>query len=484
MSDSLPSDIYLQIFMHLDIPEILLVRRVCKEFLELSNSRVIWRNCLQKRVTDAHIPIPGLKNRSLDSLPPRDLERLVYRALELRKNWNAESPVKTREAVLPVADPVHVVSLNFIRNGGRSLLVSLRLYTNLRPRVFHLEVWDLEDWLPRCVAQRKMNQGEFRGMATNSFSREGEAIIVLSNGVNLEVLGFDSATQDGFSVLRSIEAPTQPVQFLSGSLALMRHTHHPNLLRLLDVSSSQTDLVLQSRTAEPFETHGFNWKLRDVIITDEFVLALKGTSLEFYALRQHTGESRQGTLEPTQFFQWPWRVDHAKMALQPFTSGFNANNSPINIMIRFGSYFPWSINLLHRYELRTNPIYDSSRPMDQSNMPYDLPPVLQETIASPIRLHATTDMVLGPYGTAVWIDSHTEDYFNHADRGQRLAGRFCPVRVDEGEEIELSDQVATAAASSVYAFQEEDSWVQVAIDEVEGRMAVGSAENITVIEYI
>lgn len=143
-----------------------------------------------------------------------------------------------------------------------------------------------------------------------------------------------------------------------------------------------------------------------------------------------------------------------------------------------------SINLLHRYELRTNPIYDSSRPMDQSNMPYDLPPVLQETIASPIRLHATTDMVLGPYGTAVWIDSHTEDYFNHADRGQRLAGRFCPVRVDEGEEIELSDQVATAAASSVYAFQEEDSWVQVAIDEVEGRMAVGSAENITVIEYI
>lgn len=230
---------------------------------------MIWRNCLQKRVTDAHIPIPGLKNRSLDSLPPRDLERLVYRALELRKNWNAESPVKTREAVLPVADPVHVVSLNFIRNGGRSLLVSLRLYTNLRPRVFHLEVWDLEDWLPRCVAQRKMNQGEFRGMATNSFSREGEAIIVLSNGVkyvnlvnivellliprgqSLEVLGFDSATQDGFSVLRSIEAPTQPVQFLSGSLALMRHTHHPNLLRLLDVSSGQTDLVLQSRTAEP-----------------------------------------------------------------------------------------------------------------------------------------------------------------------------------------------------------------------------------------
>ncbi|PPQ65165.1 hypothetical protein CVT24_011028 [Panaeolus cyanescens] len=473
MPVSLPSDIYVQIFLHLDIPEILIIRTVCKEFQDLSYSRAIWRNRLQKRVIDAHIPTPGLQGQHLDSLTSQDLERLVQRALTLRKNWTAECPAAKRTADLPAVEPMHVISLDFVQHGGRSLLVSHRLSTSARPRVFHAHVWDLNVWPYKCIAERSWVQGEYRGKAVNISPAEGEAIMVVSNGENLEVLGLDSTTEDGFKVLRSVEAPAQPVQALSGSLALLRHTHEPNVLRLLDIVNGQTDLKLQSLTAEP---------VRDVIITAEFVLLLKGTSLEFYALP--TGTSRQGTLEPLQNFQWPWRVDHAKMALQAFTHTTHVGAFPINIMIRFGSYFPWSINLLHRYELRINPAYDSSKQIDQGNAPYDLPPLLQETIASPIRLHATTDMVLGPYGTAVWIDSHTEDFFNHADRGQRLAGRLCPVRVGDGEEIELSDQVATSTASSLYGIQEEDSWLQVAIDEVEGRIAVGSPEKIMITEYI
>jgi len=96
---------------------------------------------------------------------------------------------------------------------------------------------------------------------------------------------------------------------------------------------------------------------------------------------------------------------------------------------------------------------------------------LRETIGSPVRLFATSDLAIGPYGTAVWIDSHTEDYFFHADRGQRLAGKFSSyVGTEEDEEIELSDQIATATATSVYSYHEEDSWVKIALDEEEGRI--------------
>jgi hypothetical protein len=96
-------------------------------------------------------------------------------------------------------------------------------------------------------------------------------------------------------------------------------------------------------------------------------------------------------------------------------------------------------------------------------------------------------MTFGPYGTAIWTDSHTEDYFGHADRGQRLAGVFLrgDVQDDEDKEVELSDQIANAGAASVYSVQEEDSWVSLALDEAEGRIMIGSYDGrISVLEYI
>jgi len=161
----------------------------------------------------------------------------------------------------------------------------------------------------------------------------------------------------------------------------------------------------------------------------------------------------------------------------------------VGILVRFGSLFPWSINLLHQFELRPNQFYTSSSPLSEINSPYQFPPILCETIGSPVRLHATSDMTFGPYGTAIWTDSHTEDYFGHADRGQRLAGAFLragDIRDgDQDQEVELVNQIANAAAASVYSVQEEDSWVCLALDEAEGRIIIGYYDGrISVLEYI
>ena len=56
---------------------------------------------------------------------------------------------------------------------------------------------------------------------------------------------------------------------------------------------------------------------------------------------------------------------------------------------------------------------------------------------------------------------------------------------DEDKEVELSDQIANAAAASVYSFQEEDSWVSLALDEAEGRIIIGYQDGrISVLEYV
>ena len=96
-------------------------------------------------------------------------------------------------------------------------------------------------------------------------------------------------------------------------------------------------------------------------------------------------------------------------------------------------------------------------------------------------------MAFGPYGAAIWTDSHTEDYFDHADRGQRLAGTLLLARdIQDGDgEVELSDQIANAAAASVYLVHEEDNWVRLALDEAEGAIILGYNDGrISVLKYI
>jgi hypothetical protein len=94
-------------------------------------------------------------------------------------------------------------------------------------------------------------------------------------------------------------------------------------------------------------------------------------------------------------------------------------------------------------------------------------------------------MVLGSYGTALWIDSHTEDYFDHAVEGQRLAGTLFTAIESGGEVVALNDQGAAATASMVYHVREDDGWVRIAIEEEEGKIAVGtSTAEITIFEYI
>jgi hypothetical protein len=144
------------------------------------------------------------------------------------------------------------------------------------------------------------------------------------------------------------------------------------------------------------------------------------------------------------------------------------------------------INLLHQYVLQPNQSYKPLSEVDADNLPYHDMPVLQRTIGSPIRLFATYPMVLGTHGMAVWLDSHTEDYFGRGDRGQRLAGCLLPAEIgNTTEDLAQDSQSSSAVRPSVFEISEDDQWVRVALSEEEGRIAVGTYDGlISVLEYV
>ncbi|EIW75185.1 hypothetical protein CONPUDRAFT_43295, partial [Coniophora puteana RWD-64-598 SS2] len=154
--------------------------------------------------------------------------------------------------------------------------------------------------------------------------------------------------------------------------------------------------------------------------------------------------------------------------------------------------YPWPVNMLHYLVLRPNTRYTPTRPVGAANLPYTLPPRAVQTLGSPVRLFAQSAVALGPWGTAMWFDSHADEWAGPSDAGQRLAGEALDARAairagagaGAGEPWGVTTSSAASAASMVFASRNDDGWTRIAMDEEAGRVALGCADgNIVLYDY-
>jgi hypothetical protein len=223
-------------------------------------------------------------------------------------------------------------------------------------------------------------------------------------------------------------------------------------------------------------------------------------SVEIYdiTLLGSSADQQQIQLSPLDFYIWQWGADKLSAIALPQWPDTHSSTTqsyfPITILLRHGSIYPWPVNFLHQYTLGLDPHYDPTLPLSRTNIPYIITPVPIRAISSPVRLTAVSSSTLGSYGTAVWFDSNTEEFYGPGT-GQRVAGIFTslpPVDNDE-DRSQHSHQEArefTAASvlhmepSSIFASQNQDSWVNIAVDEVEGRIALGREDGgVDLFEY-
>jgi hypothetical protein len=311
-------------------------------------------------------------------------------------------------------------------------------------------------------------------------------------------LGIDfsaSNPDSGFVLLQVLDNVEESLHVFSGSTLLTKFGE--NRLRLRTVENPDFHVELQnprypvvsifiSNLGRIVDFYFQPKECIDAIVAEKYAVVVRTVTLEFYSLLSFRAGSGARVIEPIASHTWQWRVDSVSLAYQPsWEAAVRATEPPINILVRYASLFPWPVNALHHYVLPCDEVYDPRNDIDVYNKPYLPEAILIRTFASPIRLFARSDMVLGSYGTALWIDSHTEDYFDHAVEGQRLAGTLFTAIESSGEVVALNDQGAAATASMVYHVREDDGWVRIAIEEEEGKIAVGtSTAEITIFEYI
>ncbi|KAK0489345.1 hypothetical protein IW261DRAFT_1589449 [Armillaria novae-zelandiae] len=418
----LPVDLFLSIFRFLSLNDILRIGQLCR-------LPSVWHLLLRTQIVERNVPFPSGPPGWLNNLGAGELEGLVVRAVRARRNWTSPSPRATRQLEISIA-PTRLPA------------------QQRRPQpLVYREAPGVHGW--GDVPSTK----------------------ILLTRLPLRIKGQDSSLQVfaclNYRPQRSfrlhhysarITGPVHELLAFAGSVILIRN--HTDQLFVCDVrrAGHRMELVRPPlpplQAAQPTQAEA----CFETLVFNDFLIILRSRFLAIYSLRLfRQSTSSRGVLHPLAHYVWQWSVDSGRLA---FHTSHTRGPQPISILVRFASSFPWPTNMLNHFVIYPNP--------PGSHSLYNFIPIQVQTISAPLRLFGLSDMAIGEYNTLIWLDTDTESYFLQAASGQRLAGCVLGA-VNE-------DQVVYTNASAVYNIHEGNSWTRVALDERNGKIAIGTLD--------
>ncbi|KIJ14407.1 hypothetical protein PAXINDRAFT_12772 [Paxillus involutus ATCC 200175] len=394
--DALNDDILIYIFAALSIPDILILRQVSRRLSLLSRQYAVWYNACKSEILHDDIPFP---KSPLTSLTTKDLERQTLRAYKLGTNWRS-SNTKLYHVAEVANKSESIEEIKFLTHREQHWVV-----TTSRGIWSDLYLRDCDTL--QVVAQWSPGKALFNGMAVNTDhdSDAAIAIAVQRNGVmSVEILSL------------SHDDPTSGVEIQS--VATLNTCHKPIALR--------GDLV--ALCDHDSETLILNWKTQEqcllkspetrkdkplhVIFAEGsiFVVRARSTCVFTEPRMLSQGNGLPITL-PYVFVSFGW-VDGVALALRPSTQFHTTSSSQpsLSILVRTKGDDPWRLE--DQFKFSTfNATQNSTSP---STSHPDAPSIDNDTGTFPFtpvsRLYSPhhgplrcSDMVLGPYGTAVWV---------------------------------------------------------------------------------
>ncbi|KAI0675559.1 hypothetical protein C8Q78DRAFT_1005131 [Trametes maxima] len=543
----LPEDILLDIFRHLNVCDIIHIRQTCKGLEAVTRERAVWHEALSRHAARSHLPIPGLEDYGTSELSATQMERQTRRAMRFWRNWLSSRPEAYQHITIRPARPV--ARNRTPRNLGVMFLpdvpdhvLTLTLYDDTaQDRRFSFELWDIRP---------AMSGAE----ATCVDTLQIEALLAYAINAtygcvaNIAITRRDPATQQCVTEAYSIEAPRP-----SGTPHFRLLKGFPGYRNTIGLHGSRlvaTDAEQDVRIINVEEGH-LDYTLKAPLMLNDPTLRFALLQAVYIPLSHPPTSTPHPNQEPLDTMQdarnvdaiatykWRWRIDsliakprRAPPPLNPRRDRTPATFTPplIDILIRFDTWFPWPVNILHHFALAPNPAYTPSAfaPSDPSTFPYLLSdtdgPFMVHSIPSPLRIFTPSDMVLGAYGTAIWLDAAADATTpaQAGDRGQRVAGRVLtrtpvplppsrtrpgegpqddhvspglgdPAALNAGAQAETTELAAGAIPAgrggtlvSVFDVQEaEEKWNRVAVDEESGRVAVGHVDGtVSVYTYV
>ncbi|KDQ62995.1 hypothetical protein JAAARDRAFT_28990 [Jaapia argillacea MUCL 33604] len=130
--DRVVDDVMLEIFLLIDIEDVLSMRRVSRRYYHLTHNPFLWKRHL--RIYKGILPpLPPTPRHSLQKMLGIEAERHLARAISYNDNWNSDRPVAYNTDAIPLYG-LEAVSMTVLP-GGHYLVLSARA-----PKRNHFEI--------------------------------------------------------------------------------------------------------------------------------------------------------------------------------------------------------------------------------------------------------------------------------------------------------------------------------------------------------
>ncbi|KIY62728.1 hypothetical protein CYLTODRAFT_494450 [Cylindrobasidium torrendii FP15055 ss-10] len=413
---SMPEDILLLLFKFFAVSDTLNVRQTCRRLRDISLLRIVWINFNQSLVLSCNLDSPTL-------------EADVRRASRVASKWQSGHVHPASEFEFTATLSTAITDVRFVKKRW-VLTVSSAIWSTL-------SIWDWAAKGAKC-SEWSPHGAMFEGALSVNTDHDANACIAilttnLDNERSVVLLSVDDAGK--LSVLCTIPTNLRPMSLHGPLLALCDEGSGTTLYN----TSTQETINLESEQVH-FIDHAI-----DVVFSPSHVLVVRARSIHLFAYPSAKHVDSHS-------FGW---VDGMSVAYNPHTNGFS-------VLVRHQSDNPWTADT-STLQLHTIP------PAQGDLEGYQFPPVPAIEVCSPRGAMRCPKVVLGKYGTALWIRPHERSLV--ADESsvmlaeETLVAAVFPGALNAGKEV-----VSSWICSNAF-----NNWTAFDYDEDRGLMVIASS---------
>ncbi|KAH9886652.1 hypothetical protein C8Q73DRAFT_795139 [Cubamyces lactineus] len=555
----LDDDTLLHILGILPVESVLSLRKTCKRLELLTRQRIVWQAVCHDHVLREGFPFP---HRAAAIANATELENLALHALKLGRFWLSPSAKPASSLEFQASSGTGVSHIRILPgHGGRYVATVYKGIWSM------ISCWDIGDRAstsgtapPRKLADWSPKSAIFAGFVVNS-DPDSEATIATAvqtgggqNSIELLSIVDRESVNPSFRSVCNIATSFKPIA-LKGDLIAFSDDAYETVI----MNWRQNTFALLKGSQQPMDERFQYNRCLHIVFAHKSILVVRARSVELFPepeLQLAQGSFR--TYEPVGFHTFGW-IDGVSVILQfdSMRSGdvpAKPEHAPLSILLRTESDDPWAsdVHKLEQFLLLPDPTFEglpraanaastevveqtdspsSAPPAPASASPYIFPPVRAERTSPTVRgFLRCPDIVLGPCGTALWIqprarttahltgldvhsstaqvwDSFNPDYVHldaaddrseahYALQNRSSTSPLTPNREKTAETLcaavfagplqERHPELLQPHARKVWA-QPKDScnWTAFDYDEERGRVALGSSDgSVVVLDFV
>ncbi|KAL6303375.1 hypothetical protein BKA93DRAFT_826663 [Sparassis latifolia] len=508
-------DTLIVVFRFLSVSSILAIRETCKRMEGISRMRIVWQNAYTCQVLLQGFPAPYAS--ALDAV---QLERNVLRALRVGNFWLSPSAAPRKVVEFKASSGTSVSEVHFLpRHEDRWLVtVSKGIWSMITcwdiPSICdppeRAQAVQIAEWSPKGML--------FTGFVVNS-DPDSEGILAASvsgrGQQSIEILNITSGSAEPptFRTVGSIDTNFRVIA-LQGEL--IAFSNDSSDTTIMNWRTGNAALLCSSEP--PVDRHFQYNRCLQVVFTHKSILVVRARSIELFAEPAlHPPNEPSLPHYPLAYHTFGW-IDGVSVSLQALPSDgiTGCSVDPLSILLRAETDDPWAseTHTLNLFTLQPNPLYAEDSPVISNSVdanlsqvvssqsatspleraPYLFPPV-HSSLTSP-SVHGflrCTGIILGQYGTAVWIQprpsrstdltmldvhaSETQAAETTRPRESLAAAVFAGPLQRHHPEISLDARTLWTEAD------QSSNWTAIDYDEELGRIALGSIDGrVTLLE--